>query len=104
VPLVREELQLRIAFCEPADLPRLIEIIHGEELVCLAMLNEFQRSLDDGRSGAGQDWAQLMDTAVNHAEAGFWDARIRWLQDVRGLLEGLRTEAEQAARPLRAVR
>lgn len=107
VPLVREELQLRIAFCEPHDLPRLIEVIHGEELVCLAMLNEFQRSLDedDDPPGVAGEWFQLMDTAVDHAEAGFWDARIKWLQDVRVLLEGLRSEAERhATRSLRAVR
>jgi DNA-binding PadR family transcriptional regulator len=106
VPLVREELQLRIAFCEPHDLPRLIEVIHGEELVCLGMLHEFQRSLDEHPAPAGAgEWSQLMDTAVDHAEAGFWDARIKWLQDVRMLLEGLRVEAErQSARPLRTVR
>jgi DNA-binding PadR family transcriptional regulator len=106
VPLVREELQLRIAFCEPHDLPRLIEVIHGEELVCLAMLNDFQRSLDEHPQPAGGgEWSQLMDSAVDHAEAGFWDARIKWLQDVRVLLEGLRVEAERhSGRSLRAVR
>jgi DNA-binding PadR family transcriptional regulator len=105
VPLVREELQLRIAFCEPQDLPRLIEVIHGEELVCVAMLNEFQRSLDDDDTQPGaHEWSRLMDAAVNHAEAGFWDARIRWLADVRILLEGLREEAERrSTRSLRAV-
>lgn len=107
VPLVREELQLRIAFCEPHELPRLIEIIHGEEQVCLAMLGDFQRSLRASeRAGDGRrDWARLMDLAVNHAEAGFWDARIRWLQDVRIFLEGLRVEAERyAGRPVWGIR
>jgi DNA-binding PadR family transcriptional regulator len=102
VPLVREELQLRIAFCEPAELPRLIEIVHGEELVCLAMLSEFQRNIDRDEPSAGrQDWARLMDLAVDHAEASFWDARIRWLQDVRIFLGSLREEAE--GRQLRGV-
>jgi DNA-binding PadR family transcriptional regulator len=98
VPLVREELQLRIAFCEPHELPRLIEIIHGEEQVCLAMLNEFQRSVREGeRLNGRREWSRLMDLAVDHAEAGFWDARIRWLQDVRVFLDGLREEAERYA-------
>ena len=102
VPLVREELQLRIAFCEPHELPRLIEIIHGEEQVCLAMLAEFQRSVREGerlngRLNGRREWSRLMDMAVDHAEAGFWDARIRWLQDVRVFLEGLREEAERQA-------
>jgi len=99
VPLVREELQLRIAFCEPHELPRLIEIIHGEEQVCLAMLNDFQRTMREGErvdGGARHEWSRLMDMAVDHAEASFWDARIRWLQDVRVFLEGLREEAERA--------
>jgi DNA-binding PadR family transcriptional regulator len=102
VPLVREELQLRIAFCEPAELPRLIEIVHGEELVCLALLSDFQRNIGRGEPPGGRhDWARLMDLAVDHAEASFWDARIRWLQDVRIFLEGLRGEAE--GRQLRGV-
>jgi DNA-binding PadR family transcriptional regulator len=95
VPLVREELQLRIAFCEPVELPRLIEVIHGEEQVCLAMLSDFQRNIDQRESPAARnEWSRLMDMAVDHAEASFWDARIRWLQDVRLFLEGLREEAE----------
>ncbi len=109
VPLVREELQLRIAFCEPHELPRLIEIIHGEEQVCLAMLGDFQRSLRAGESAESveprREWARLMDMAVDHAEAGFWDARIRWLQDVRIFLEGLSEEAERhAGRPVWGTR
>jgi DNA-binding PadR family transcriptional regulator len=95
-PLVREELQLRIAFCEPHELPRLIEIIHGEEQVCLAMLSDFQRSAREAEHVEGRrEWSRLMDLAVDHAEAGFWDARIRWLQDVRVFLEGLREEADR---------
>jgi DNA-binding PadR family transcriptional regulator len=100
VPLVREELQLRIAFCEPHELPRLIEIVEGEEIVCLTMLGEFQRSIDDEDEetlDGPREWSRLMDMAVDHAEAGFWDARIRWLQDVRLFLEGLRGEAERHA-------
>jgi DNA-binding PadR family transcriptional regulator len=104
VPLVREELQLRIAFCEPHELPRLIEIIHAEEQVCLAMLDDFGRSLRASKSAESaeprREWARLMDMAVDHAEAGFWDARIRWLQDVRIFLEGLSEEAGlHAGRP-----
>ncbi len=102
VPLVREELQLRIAFCEPHELPRLIEIVQGEEQVCLAMLAEFQRSLRTAeRMDQRREWARLMDMAVDHAEAGYWDARIRWLQNVRVFLEGLREEADhRAVRPV----
>jgi DNA-binding PadR family transcriptional regulator len=106
VPLVREELQLRIAFCEPHELPRLLEIVRGEEMVCLQMLRDFQRAIDDEEEfhnglpephGGAHEWARLMSMAVDHAEAGFWDARIRWLQDVRLFLEGLREEAERHA-------
>jgi DNA-binding PadR family transcriptional regulator len=99
VPLVREELQLRLAFCEPHELPRLIEIIQGEEMVCLRTLGDFQRDVEDEQEplGGPREWSRLMDLAVDHAEAGFWDARIRWLQDVRLFLEGLRDEAERLA-------
>ena len=68
-------------------------------MVCLRMLGDFQRSIDDdeGVPAGAREWSRLMDMAVDHAEAGFWDARIKWLQDVRLFLEGLREEAERHA-------
>jgi DNA-binding PadR family transcriptional regulator len=95
-PLVREELQVRIALCEPRDLPRLIEVVQGEELACLGRLEELSRRLDQGEFiPEGQEWSRLMGSVVDHAEAALWDARIKWLRRVRMFLEQLRGESSR---------
>lgn len=93
-PLVREELQMRIALCQPSDLPRLIEVVYGEELACLGRLETLIRRLDrQQQAPESEEWASLMGTVVDHAEAALWDARIKWLQRVRMYLEQMRSES-----------
>jgi DNA-binding PadR family transcriptional regulator len=103
-PVLREELHARVALCEPRDLPRLIEVVHMEERVCVAELDRIrtrmlaeQQSLD--QSPARElEWSRLMDRAVVHGEAGFWGGRITQLARLRSYLEELRPEAERRAR------
>ncbi len=98
-PLVREELQVRIALCEPRDLPRLIEVVYGEELACVGRLEALIRRLDqEDSTPEGQEWSRLMGSVVDHAEAALWDARIRWLRRVRMFLEQLRGESTRRSR------
>jgi DNA-binding PadR family transcriptional regulator len=100
-PLVREELQLKIKFCEPRDLPRLIDLVAGEHRYCLGMLEDFNHSLPSERvvlpESAEAEWARLMGLAVDHAESAFWHARITWLERVQILLDELRDEARELA-------
>jgi DNA-binding PadR family transcriptional regulator len=99
-PVLREELHARVALCEPRDLPRLIEILHAEELSCLAAVDAIRkRSVVEQRhsalAGDSDAWSALMDRGVAHSEAAFWGGRLTQLSRLRSYLEDLREEAER---------
>jgi DNA-binding PadR family transcriptional regulator len=102
-PVPREELHAKIALCEPRDLPRLIDVVHTEELACLAELDRIrERMVAEQRSAsvrplAEEAWSALMDRGVVHGEAAFWGGRIAQLARLRSYLEELRREAERRA-------
>jgi DNA-binding PadR family transcriptional regulator len=102
-PLLREELHAKVALCEPRDLPRLIEIVHVEELACIGQLNRIRERIAVeqrgrvGRALAEERWSDLMDRGVVHGEAAFWGGRIAHLGQLRLYLEELRGEAERRA-------
>jgi DNA-binding PadR family transcriptional regulator len=101
-PVSREELHAKIALCEPRDLPRLIDVVHAEELACIAELDRIrERMLAErraaGQAGAREEWSRLMDRGVTHGEAAFWGGRITQLAQLRSYLEELRGEAERRA-------
>jgi DNA-binding PadR family transcriptional regulator len=102
-PVLREELHAKIALCEPRDLPRLIDVVHTEELACVAELDRIrermvaEQPLAGGRGLAEEDWGKLMARGVVHGEAAFWGGRITQLAQLRGYLEELRKEAERRA-------
>jgi DNA-binding PadR family transcriptional regulator len=88
MPPVREELLAKIAFCGPADLPRMIEIVRDAELACTAQLNELNARMRQQHRLAGDDrWRRLMGLIVAAGDAAWWDARIRWLQELRRFLQ-----------------
>jgi DNA-binding PadR family transcriptional regulator len=102
-PVLREELHAKIALSQPRDLPRLIDIVHVEELACIAELERIrdrmvaERRLAAGRTIADDEWSELMDRGVLHGEAAFWGGRITQLAHLRTYLEELRGEAEHRA-------
>ncbi len=54
-PPLRDELHMKIALCQPHNLPRLIELVHGQELVCLGRVQELKsllRAALPSRAGA----------------------------------------------------
>jgi DNA-binding PadR family transcriptional regulator len=98
--VLRDEIHARVALCEPRDLPRLIEILHAEELACLAELDGIRgRIVAEQRSAvvrdASQEWSTLMGRGVADAEAAFWGGRITQLSRLRSYLDDLREEAER---------
>jgi DNA-binding PadR family transcriptional regulator len=101
--VMREELHAKIALCEPRDLPRLIDVVHTEELTCIAELDRIrermiaEQQLASGRPVEQEQWSKLMDRAVVHGEAAFWGGRITQLAQLRNYLEELRGEAERRA-------
>ena len=102
-PALREELHARIALCEPRDLPRLIDIVHSEELACIAELDRVRKRMVGEQSEARsrplerEPWSALMDRGVVHGEAAFWGGRATQLAQLRAYLEDLRAEAERRA-------
>ncbi len=87
-PPVREELHAKIALWGGEDLPRLIEIVREAEIACTQQLQELNRRTRRERESAGaSEWSRLKQLIVATGELAWWDARIRWLQDVRLYLE-----------------
>jgi DNA-binding PadR family transcriptional regulator len=90
-PPLRDDLHFRIALCRPRDAPRMIELVHGQELVCLGRVQDLKRASEaDGVDGS--EWDRMVRVVSRDAELGFWNARIEWLQGVRERLEGLPAE------------
>jgi DNA-binding PadR family transcriptional regulator len=105
-PPVREELQAKIAFCGPEDLPRMVEIVREAELACAAQLEDLnERMRRQRRLEVDDPWRRLMGMIVTAGDVAWWDSRIKWLQTLRQYLqsEGQRYAAErrQASSPPR---
>jgi hypothetical protein len=97
-PPLRDELHMKVALCQPHNLPRLVELVYGQELVCLARVQELKRSFERARPPAPDRWSGLVLVHIRDAELSFWDARLTWLQGVRESLEGMHSEYERATR------
>src|ERR1039458_6051413 len=89
-PPVREELHAKIALWGAEDLSRLIEIVREAGMACAQQLQALGRRtrLEREREGADAgEWARTMGLLAMSGEVMWWDARIKWLQDVRRYLE-----------------
>ena len=89
-PPVREELHAKIALWGSEDLSRLIEIIREAEMGCAQQLQELSRRTRSERereAAEASEWARTMRLIAMSGEVMWWDARIKWLQDVRLYLE-----------------
>jgi len=94
-PPLRDDLHFRIALCRPRDAPRMIELIHGQELVCLGRVQDLKRA-SEAEAADGSEWDRMVRVVSRDAELGFWNARIEWLQGVRERLERLPAESRQS--------
>jgi DNA-binding PadR family transcriptional regulator len=94
-PPLRDELHMKIALARPRNVPGLIEMVGGQELVCLGRLSDLKRRGEE-EPAAARDWSRLMRMLAADAEVAFWSARIEWLQSARDLLEQLHDEREHA--------
>ena len=101
-PSARNELHGRIARSGPEDVPEMIEIVREAELRCLGQLQELHRRARTERNAAGaSEWARKVQLIAMHGEVMEWDAKIKWLQDVRRFLEKERQRAEIVWGPTR---
>ncbi len=101
-PPVREELHAKIALWGSAELPRLIEIVREAELACTMQLSDANREMRAERDmGETSEWERTMQLIVSAGEATWWDARIKWLQNVRVYLEREHARRQSQAGPQR---
>jgi DNA-binding PadR family transcriptional regulator len=97
-PPLRDDLHFRIALCRPKDAPRMIELIHGQELVCLGRVRDLQRNCEE-EIDETCGWDRMVGLVSRDAELAFWNARIEWLRGVRERLEALPAEPARAGAP-----
>jgi DNA-binding PadR family transcriptional regulator len=100
IPPVREELHAKIALCELADLPSIIDLVKDLEVGCLAELQAANRRAKSALLTVGErKGARRTGIIVAAGDAAWWDGRIKWLQSVRLYLEKewQRYQAEQIA-------
>ena len=95
-PPLRDELHMKIALCCPRDLPRLIDMVYGQELACMGRLRDLKQLSDGEAAGDRQEWSRLMRVLSRDAEIASWRARVEWLQSARELLERLFEESERS--------
>jgi DNA-binding PadR family transcriptional regulator len=100
-PPLRDELHMKIALCQPRNLPRMIELVYGQELVCLGRVQELKRSFERIRPPDPSRWSGLVLVMVRDAELAFWEARLGWLQGVRESLENMSAGFQNASRQAR---
>jgi DNA-binding PadR family transcriptional regulator len=101
-PPVREELHAKIALWGSAELPRLIEIVREAELACTMQLSDANREVRADRDTSEvSEWERTMQLIVSAGEATWWDARIKWLQNVRVYLEREHARRQSEAGPQR---
>jgi DNA-binding PadR family transcriptional regulator len=109
-PPLRDELHMKIVLCRPGNLPRLIDVVHGQELACMGRLRDLTKRSDSSfgsdvigssgivagaQAGEPQDWSRLMRALANDAEIALWRARIEWLRSARELLRRLLKHEER---------
>jgi DNA-binding PadR family transcriptional regulator len=97
-PPLRDELHMKVALCQPQNLPRLIELVYGQELVCLGRVQELRRSFQRMQPPKPDRWSGMVLVHVRDAELSFWDARLTWLQGVRESLERMHAAHGEARR------
>jgi DNA-binding PadR family transcriptional regulator len=101
LPPVREELLAKVAFCRVEDLPRLIGVVRDGELACVAMVDDLNRRVrEELRAVAAvREWHRRSCVIVMRGDVAWWEARIKWLENLRGDLEEewRRFQAERGA-------
>jgi DNA-binding PadR family transcriptional regulator len=95
-PPLRDELHMKIALCRPRNLPRLIDMVYGQELACMGRLRDLKQLCEGDLVGNRHEWSRLMRILSRDAEIASWKARIEWLQSARELLERLLEDAERS--------
>ncbi len=89
MPALRDELHMKIALCRPHDVPRLIDLIYGQELACLGRISDLQETSASEAESRSRTWSRRMRVLARDTEVELWRARVDWLRGARAKLEGL---------------
>lgn len=105
-PTLRDELLTRLAVCARDDVPRLLELVTEQELICLEQIRDLQFSMDDvpvqrPRRGSSAEWHKVLRVLSRDCELAHWSSRCEWLQSVREMLEPLAVKPAASSRPRR---
>lgn len=104
-PPVREELHAKIALCQPADLPRMVEMVREAETICTGKLEGLNWRVRTRREDLDpEDFRVRMDLVVSTGDQAWWESRIKWLQKVRMYLENERKRCQMKARSRTVIR
>jgi DNA-binding PadR family transcriptional regulator len=89
LPPVREELLAKVALCRAEDLPRLIGVVRDSELACVVMVGDLNRRVCEERRVVDgvTEWRRRARVVVMGGDLAWWEARMVWLQNLRGGLE-----------------
>lgn len=100
-PALREELQAKVEFCAPEDLPQLIDAIRAEERACASMFAAAQGRLSEAElvaprcSTGAERWSALARRTVLRDEAAMWGMRFKRLERLRARLEEMQGAVEE---------
>jgi DNA-binding PadR family transcriptional regulator len=94
-PPLRDELHMKIALCRPGTLPRLIDLVYGQELACMGRLRDLKQLCETELAGDSEEWSRLMRVLARDTEIALWKMRIEWLKGARELLERLLEESRR---------
>lgn len=89
MPALRDELHMKIALCRPQNVPRLIDLIYGQELACLGRITDLEDASAGEAESRSRTWARRMRILARDTEIELWKSRIGWLRGARATLEGL---------------
>lgn len=98
-PATYDDLRWRIRFCRPDDLAQLIQWVTLAEQELLARNGEIAAPAIGATAARPRDaWRALCGMLVDSLEATEIAARARWLNEVRGELEALRSHPARGRR------
>ncbi len=96
-PPLRDELQMKITLCRPRNLPRLIDMVYGQELACISRLRDLNE-LNAQEATGDREWGMIMRVLTRDAEIALWRSRVEWLQGARELLGSLVEDSRRGKR------
>lgn len=96
-PPLRDELHMKIALCRPQNVPRLIDLVYGQELACLGRVSDLERGAAEEADGDVREWSRRVRVLARETEIELWKARVEWLRRARALLEDLLQQDAQSS-------